>query len=213
MKKYKHLYLNSNAGTVQFPAIMFLILVALFTVINGCSPKESSYVNSAYEFHLVKKVAVFPFSNNSSNPQAAERIRMITVTELLSRRTFLVLEPSFVNQAIASSKVSAVEKLEPDEVEAISKKLGADAVVLGSVDSYKVTSYNSMNTSEVTVTLRMLDVKSGEVVWMATRSTKTPGFAARALGVGNQSLSESAQKVVTQICDTLFLAKRGKPKS
>ncbi len=171
----------------------------------GCGGTvPSTYVHSGYDFSRVKKVAVLPLENLTSDQTAGEKVRKIVITELLATGIVDVVEPGQVNRAMVQLNVQNPTVMSPEDFKKIGTALGAQLLIVGSVESYERVQVGGVQAPEVTLTLRGVDVDSGTVVWAASHTQGGATVSARLFGLTGDSLSEVARKAAHEAVVTLF---------
>lgn len=180
------------------------VLCALCSVlffINGCGPKH--LIRTKTDVGNIKRMAILPFENYTSDEFADEKIRRIVITELLSRHID-VIEPGEVTRLLKDLKIKSISSINITELKDIGKTLGADVVMIGSVESFGIGKGGSVTYPEVTIHLRLIDTSSGNIIWSVRNTTGGADFWTRHFGSEGLSLSEAAGKVVKEAIGTLF---------
>jgi TolB-like protein len=183
---------------------LFLKTVALsclLVFIFGCVPEH--FVRLKTDIRNIKRVAVLPFENFTSDAYAGEKIRRIVITELLSR-DIDVIEPGEVTRILRDSGVRSLGSISISDIQKIGKTLGVEAVMMGSVEAFGISRGISVTYPEVTINLTLIDTSSGNIIWSIRHTTGGPSFWTRHFGSEGISLSEAARKVVKEAIDTLF---------
>ena len=181
------------------------ILVVAGLWLAGCGGvAPSTYVHPNYDFSAVKKVAVLPLENLTSDQTAGEKVRKIVVTELLASGVVDVVEPGQVNKALSVQNIQTPGAMSPDEFKKLAGTLGVQLLIVGSVESFDRIQVGGVQAPEVTLTLRAVDAESGTVVWAASHTQGGATFSARLFGLTGDSLSEVARKAAHEAVATLF---------
>ncbi len=189
--------LNSRLGSrVVLAAALWLV---------GCAGlPPATYVHPNYDFSRVKKVAVLPLENLSPDQTAGEKVRKVVVTELLATGIVDVIEPGQVNRILTVQNIQNPAAMSPEDFKKVGTALGAQMLVVGSVESYDRVQVGGVQAPEVTMTLRGVDVDSGTIVWATSHTQGGATVAARLFGLTGDSLSEVARKAAHQAVVTLF---------
>lgn len=181
-----------------------LIALVWATIAPGCSSIVSNRVYTHEELDLgaIRRVSVLPFDNYSSESRAGERVTAGFVTELIALRLFDVVDPAQTEDFLSSAKLSPQEMGAP-ELKKMKEALGVDAVVYGSADEYAMQTIGTDVFPVVTLSVRLVDVQTGTVLWRDTVSgTGDPRVPI--LGLGRiKTLPEMTQIVCSQIARTL----------
>jgi hypothetical protein len=178
-----------------------LIICLLILVVTGCGPRH--FVREKTDPHSIKKLAVLPFENFTSDEYAGEKIRRAVVADLLSRGIDVV-EPGEITRAVRELKIKSLSVMILSEVQKLGKASGADTVMMGSVECYGVSRGISVSYPEVTVNLKVLETSTGKVLWSVHHTSGGAGFWTRHFGSEGISLSEASEKVVREAMNTLF---------
>jgi hypothetical protein len=76
--------------------------------------------------------------------------------------------------------------------------------MIGSVGTFQISSGIAASYPEVSVSLRLLDSKTGSIVWSIWDTTGGADFWTRHFGTENETLDETAKKIIKETLDTLF---------
>lgn len=180
---------------------VLMALCSLLIFIYGCGP--SHFIRSKTDINNVKRVAVLPFENFTSDEYAGEKIRRLVITELLLRGID-VIEPGEVTRILRESKVKSLGSIKITEIQDIGKTLGVEAVMTGSVEAFAISRGISVTYPEVSIHLILLEASSGNIIWSMWHTTGGANFWTRHFGSEGISLSEAARKAVKETVDTLF---------
>lgn len=179
-----------------------LWMMAFFS---ACATASSpSYIHPRYDFSVVQKIAVLPLENLTQDQQAGERVRKIVVSELLAAGVLDVVEPAQVNRVLNEQQIQSISSLASKQIQEISKSLGVQALILGSVDTYDRITVGGGSFAEVAITLRAIDAETGTVIWSTSKSAGGAGVFGRLFGFGGDTIYEATQKAVRTAVRTLF---------
>jgi len=108
--------------------------------------------------------------------------------------------------------LSRVEMRDPaapsaEEIVAFGKVVGADAVVTGSVLEYGEARSGSASANYLSVTVQMMEAKTGKLVWSAQTTKGGVSGADRMFGGGGQPMNDVTAEAVNDLLDKLFKAK------
>lgn len=172
----------------------------------GCAigNRPPVYIHPSYDFSVIKRAAVLPFENLTSDQTAGEKVRKVVVSELLAGGVIDVVEPGQVNRVLAQQGVQAPQALLPAEIKKLGAALDVQALILGSVETFERVSQAAVSSAEVSITLRAVDVASGTIVWSVSERAGGVGLAGRLFGLGGVGLSEAAGLAARQAVRTLF---------
>jgi polysaccharide biosynthesis protein PelC len=155
------------------------------------------------DFGVVKTVAVVPFTNLSRDTQAADRVRDVFSSLLLSTGSIYVLPHGEVLRAISRSGVGA-HPPSSEDVMKLGKALAADAVITGTIKEYgELRSGNSM-ANVISVSVQMQETATGRVVWSASTTRGGIGVWERLLGGGGEPMNLITEAAVHDLLAKLF---------
>ncbi len=195
--KYNNIKMEKFATRIVIPFIAILLV--------GCSAKVVRYVNPEANFSYIKRVAVLPFNNFSSDRFAGEKVRTAIMVELLSRGVFDVVEEGEVNKVVSMvlRTAGAVEGgvFEPDRetIKMLGERLGVQAVIVGSVEEY-----GGGREGVVSISARMIDTSSGIVLWQAKAYETSASAWRKILGIEELDRTVLTTKAVRRLLDTLL---------
>lgn len=141
--------------------------ILLLAFLSGCSRHPRLFFKPAYDFSGPKKVAVLPFENLSADEGAGEKVQKVFLVELLKEQKWEVLEPGEVEKALKELRIRATDKLSTERAGQLKEKLGADWIFFGTVLEFSAPRSGSNEAPVVSLTVRVLDAATGEIVWAA----------------------------------------------
>lgn len=181
---------------------LLIAICSLLIFIYGCGgPKY--YIRPEIDIKNIKKVAVLPLDNFTSDEYAGEKIRRIVITELLLKGID-VIEPGEVTRVLKETKVTSLRSINIADIKNIGKNLGVEAIMMGSVEAFGISKGISVTYPEVSIHLILLEASSGDIVWSVLHTTGGASFWTRHFGAEGISLSEAARKAVKKAVSTLF---------
>lgn len=183
-----------------------LLIFSLSGCVTGSGPRN--FVRADANITALKKIAVMPFESFVGNDEyAGEKIRRVVMTELLMNG-FEVMEPGEVSKELGAIK-KALQVLTVDDLKKIAKTLGVDALMMGSVETYKISPGLTVPYPDVSINLRLFDAASGNVSWSIVHTSGGPGIGSRHFGTEGPSLGDAAHRVVRESIDALISSRRG----
>ena len=183
----------------------FFTLIILLCVLGGCATSDKQhYLRPDADMSSIKRIAVLPLETLTQDEYAGEKIRRIVMSELLARGVD-VIEPGEVTSFLRTLQ-KPLYRLEKKDIRDLGEKLEVGAVMLGSVEAYKMTSGLTVPYPEVSVNLRLVETSSGNIIWSAVSTSRGASFWTRHFGTEGLSLSETARRVVKDAVDTLLLS-------
>lgn len=126
---------------------------------NNVDPKTNVYVAPAGS--PVEKVAIMPFK--APTELIGTSVSDMFVTELLHMNRFHLVERSQMANVLGESEL-ALSGLSESKAAEVGNMLGADAVLVGTVDEYNNIARRGNSIPIVGISVRMIDCKSGRVL-------------------------------------------------
>ena len=163
-------------------SVKTLLVVGLILTLFGCSQRQF-LVRPAPEVTRFNRIAVFPFENLSGVPEAGSRVTSILVSELYNSNLVNIVEPGEVQQFILRSRIRVAGQLDLDTIREASRQLNADAILFGSVNEYSEIITDLGVLPAVSITVRLVDANSGEIVWAIAHSLQGD-FKETLFGIG-----------------------------
>ncbi len=194
---------RSNRGHAGACIALFLVLSCLLFSLDGCGVRPKYYTRPDAGAGKIRKIAVLPIENFTSDGLAAERIRKLVIAEILTKGVDVV-EPGEVSSVLIDMKIKSLNSLSIKDIREMSKTLGVEVLMLGSVEAYGISNGISTTYPEVSIHLTLLDGATGNVIWSAWNTSEGPSFWTRHFGSEGPTLSETARKVVRNALNTLL---------
>jgi hypothetical protein len=143
------------------PGVLFAMLLS------GCAPAPRLFVNRQADMTLYKKVVVVPFSNLTVEAFAPGRIVRALTTELVIADRFQMIDPSTLLGELVKANVApdATGQIELGQLRSVATKLGATAIIRGSVTEYGIHRQGTDEYPVVGFDCEMVDVQTGIVIW------------------------------------------------
>ena len=180
---------------------MSIVLFCIF--MSSCATKPHVYINPNTNFGFIKRVAVLPLENLTTDRFADKKVRDVLVTTLLSTEVIDVPELGEVLKVLESQGIVSQQEITSETARAIGQMLSVQGLILGTVEEYAVNRTAAGSFPEIAVTFRMLDTKTGNIIWSVSHTEKGGRVIPTIFGCGESSLSEAASKAVKKIVETL----------
>jgi polysaccharide biosynthesis protein PelC len=146
------------------------VVISVFCVLCSCAPPRH-YASEAIGIGYVKRIVVLPFENHSGTKFAEERFRDVVTTEILSRGLFDIVEKGQVQRFLREELVSKEqENLDLVTAQRLGEDLNVEAYMAGSVREFSEKQNGTYRYPLVSASLRLVDVKTGEIIWQASGS-------------------------------------------
>jgi TolB-like protein len=170
----------------------------------GCGSRSASnsFVREDVDFSFIERIAVLPFTNNSSDQFAPERARDITITHVLQLGLFDTVEKVLVNNVMYEEGVEIDGPIDPLTLKRIGQRLNTQAVILGTIDLAENARLGSTNYPVMALTLRLVEVNSGLILWQASGNTSGESFSRRLFGLKTDDPYQVTNKLVRSLLRT-----------
>jgi hypothetical protein len=132
----------------------------------GCAPSPRAYVDPE-PLHGPWTIALLPLADYSTNRDAPDRLAPMIQEELLKHQNMVAVETGRVEAALAKDPWMLTDRIPPDIVDSLGASLGADGLLVGSVLAYGYRSEDGDAVPEVSLSLRLIQVPGGRVLWSA----------------------------------------------
>lgn len=183
----------------------FLLLAMILVTALSCAGGGSArFVHPEYNFAFTERIAIVPFENLSEDQGAGARATRFFLAELLAANAFDVVEPGEVTNALSRQGVLRTAELTQDQIIAIGKELGVQALFLGSVAEAASVRSGSSTSYTVTLIVRMVETEQGVTVWSATASKGGRGLWSALFGTAGKSKSDVTRIAVKRVLSTLL---------
>ncbi len=185
------------------PAIAAIVAL----VLGGCAAKrgaEVTYHDPNMDFSLVRTVAVLPFENLTTETNAAQRVRDVFMTMLQATGAVYVLPPGEVARGLARANVQDPAHPNADEVKQLGTILSCDVVCTGTVREYGEVRSGTSAANLVSLSVEMLEVQTGRVVWSASATKGGISTSDRVFGGGGQPMNVVTEEAARDLLDKLF---------
>jgi len=126
-------------------------------------PPIESFIRENTDLALIRKVAVMPFEGGGRS----SRIRELTMTQLLANNIFDVVDKGIVDQFMRQEAINPGAPLDIFTLRRLGESLDVAVVLLGSVEEIN-NSRGTSNYVEMTMTLRLVECETGQVLWQAS---------------------------------------------
>jgi len=127
----------------------------------GTRSRANVFVAPAHS-SAIAKVAVMPFK--AQTELIGTSISDLFVTEILRAGKYELVERSQMAKVLSESEL-ALAGLSVSRAAEVGNMLGADGVIIGTVDEYATVAQRGTPYPVVGVTARMIDCKSGKILW------------------------------------------------
>ena len=190
-----------------YPFCFCLIFLILFSCSGGFYSHPNTYIHPNTNFRYIKKVAVMPFANLTNDKFAGDKVRNLFVTQLLSTGTIDVVELGELLKILELEGIRSTDTISTSIAQQIGRNLDVQAIILGSVDQFDTVRSGQSSFPEVALTLRMIEVETGTIIWTANHNKSGKRILASLFGIGTKSINNITTKIIKEIVDTLVYEK------
>lgn len=181
----------------RFVAPLLVLLLA------GCA-SDDVYFEPNMDFGSLQTVAVLPFQNLSGADRAGERVRNTFISMLLATGSVYVLPPGEVARGLG--KITRVQASGPstEQIKQLGGILGVDALITGVLKEYGSVRSGATSANVISLSLQMVEVGDGLVVWSASSTKGGVTMRDRLLGGGGEPMDSVSVRAVNELLDKLF---------
>lgn len=195
-------------------AIFLIISITILFICPGCGTmnRTTLFTKPIIAPELVtyrpwnpnRTVCVLPFENLSKDTDADIKVREVFVTELFIAQVFKdIIDVVEANAALMRLRIRKPNSLDKETIRALGEMLGADYLILGLVTEYGY-GKGKESGSEVGLSVRMIDVDTGNILWTANNFKMGTNSLSRVLGISQgPSPMELTREVVGEIVAAL----------
>ena len=180
-----------------------VVVACVFVTIAGCA-SDDVFFDPSMDFGSLQIIAVLPFQNLAGVDEAAERVRNTFTGRLLATGAVYVLPPGEVARGI--SKVSRIPVSGPssDQIKQLGTILGVDSIITGVVREYGTVRSGATSANVVSVSLQMIEISTGQVIWSASSTKGGVTIWDRLLGGGGEPMDIVTARAINDLLDKLF---------
>jgi TolB-like protein len=185
-----------------------LMLLFMLATLAGCGAgiQTKSCLRETTDFSYIQTVAVLPFENlGGGGASAAQRIREITITQVLASDLFDVVDRGRVDSMLKEEAIDpgAAAAIDPLTLTRLGKRLGVQAFLVGSVEQVSEARTGSAVYPETTLTLRLIDVEAGNILWQATGRGSGYSLMDRMFGVAPKDSFRITLDLISRMLRTI----------
>lgn len=184
---------------------LVVVISAVVILSAGCGhTMQRDYRASREAVVSLETVAVLPFENLTRFPDAGEIVAELFTTELYRTDNFQVMDRNQVKRLMREKMIIPPVVVDRLAAKKIGEALEVDAVLIGSVSEYwyRLARRSRRPDGEepaVGINARLVDVKSGEVIWASSHSRSSYD----AFTSDRDHLNRIAQITVANMADSL----------
>lgn len=191
-------------GGKRMPFCMVLHCITLVLLLTGCSSMSlAPYASTNFR---AGKMAILPFDNLSTAQGAAKAMENFVLVEFLKITNLTVVEPGTVGASLSEERVRLATNISRETLVKLGAALGVDLIMIGVVNEYQMQRLSgasgSGETPVLSVSVRILDAKTGGIVW-AVNASRSGNDAETIFGMGRiQSMHELAAVTAASLAES-----------
>ncbi len=182
--------------------IILICFVTIFFV--ACATHSNTYRDPNMDFGAIQTIAVMPFVSLARDNVAAERARDVFINKLLSTGAVYVVPVGEVARGVARAEIANPPTPSPEEVVKLAGIIKVQAVITGVLKEYGEVRSGTTSANIISVSLQMMEVQTGKVVWSASSAKGGITIWDRLFGGGGQSMNKVTEKAVDDLINKLF---------
>ncbi|MBN2332179.1 MAG: hypothetical protein JXO49_00640 [Deltaproteobacteria bacterium] len=186
----------------QLKFFLFLALCSLFMA--GCAQDIRSFKDTNTEISLVQRIAVLPFENHTKTQLVENRLRDIVTTEILSSGLFAVVAGGDVQRFLDEEVGKQTTILTSSMAKRLGRELGVSAYLVGAVDMYEEKRNGSYSYPVVAMTLQLIEVQSGNIIWQASGSESGYTTGSRIFGFASDDFNRVSFALAQKLLQTMY---------
>ncbi len=182
-----------------------IVVFAMLACLAACArPASDVFRDPNMDFGTVQTIAVMPFSNQTREQTAPDRVRDVFINRLLSTGGVYCLPIGEVKRGTTRAGISDPATPSPEEVVKFAAVVKADAVVVGSVKEYGDVRSGTAAANVIAVSVQMMEAQTGRVVWAASATKGGVTMSDRLFGGGGEPMNIITEKAVDELIYKLF---------
>ncbi len=182
----------------------YLFLLILVMGVAGCSKPPAHYAAETLGLGYIKRIVVLPFENNTDSIYAHQRFRDTVTTEILRRGLFEVVEDGEAKRFLREELVRKnQESLDLETARRLGQELNVEAYMAGAVEDFSMRTNGNYSYPVVAATLRIVDVKTGQIIWQSTDSASGYNTSGRLFGFVGEDINQVSFTLARRMLGTI----------
>ena len=191
-------------GMRKILILKIISLCWILIIFAACAITSNTYRDPNMDFGAVQVVAVMPFVSLARDNVAAERVRDVFISKLLSTGAVYVVPVGEVARGVARAEIVNSATPSPEEVVKLAGIIKVQAVITGVLKEYGEVRSGTTSANIISVSLQMMEVQTGKVVWSASSTKGGISILDRLFGGGGQPMNKITEKAVNDLINKLF---------
>ena len=191
-------------GVRKIRVLKIILLCFILIFFAACATTSTTYRDPNMDFGAIRSIAVMPFVSLARDNVAAERARDVFINKLLSTGAVYVVPVGEVARGIGRTEIANPTTPSPEEVVKLASIIKVQAVITGVLEEYGEVRSGTTSANIISVSLQMMEVQTGKVVWSASSAKGGITIWDRLLGGGGQPMNKVTEKAVDDLINKLF---------
>jgi hypothetical protein len=170
----------------------------------ACATTSNTYRDPNMDFGAIQAIAVMPFVSLARDNVAAERTRDVFISKLLSTGAVYVIPVGEVARGVGRVEIANPATPSPEEVVKLASIIKVQAVITGVLKEYGEVRSGTTSANIISVSLQMMEVQTGKVVWSTSSTEGGISIWDRLFGGGGQPMNKITEKAVDDLINKLF---------
>lgn len=181
--------------------ICSILALMCFSMLAGCAGKTTiSFMREDVTLDFVNRICVLPLENNTEQKYAAELARDVINTEILAMNIFDVVDKGIVDSVLHEEAIDPGSPVSQLMLSRLGQRLNVQSIMIGSVDMAGDKRIGSVIVPEMSLTLRLIEIKSGIVLWQGSGHYAGDSIVGRLFGI----TPDDAYKVTVKLAEELL---------
>jgi hypothetical protein len=181
------------------------LLTLILLVLMGCGSRKASqsFMREDVNISFMRTIAVLPLEDLGGGTGAAQRTRDIMITQVLSSGLFDVADRGRVDSAFRAEAMDPLAPLDNITMKRLGQRIGVEGFIMGSVEQISDSRTGGAVYPEISLTLRLVEVESGKVVWQASDRGSGYSLADRLFGIRSKNSFQITLELVDRLLATI----------
>ena len=152
--------------------IRLIIIAAILSMLSACVSLPPAHDYSAFKKANPKSIIVLPPVNNT--PEVIARYSVMThLATPIAESGYYVFPVAIVNQTFTNNGLTEATDIHSVPTTKLNEIFGADTALYVTIEDYGTSYVVISSETRVTVTASLVDLKSGEMLWMGNASASS----------------------------------------
>jgi hypothetical protein len=174
-------------------------VTAILLVSCAANKYTDVYFDENMDLSAVKTAAVMPFENLTKDQNAADRVRDVFTSKLLSTSEIYVLPSGEIKRGVVLIGISNPTTPSKEEAIKLASIIKVDAIITGSVREYGEVRSGTSSANLVSISVQMIEGQTGKIIWTASSTKGGISMWDRLLGGGGRPMNDVTEEAVNDI--------------